>query len=225
VARLARVVLPGYPHHVTQRGVRAMDIFWSADDRAEYLHHMAEQSRKHGLVCLSWCLMTNHVHLVVVPEKPTSLARGIGEAHRRYARTVNFRQQKRGHLFQERFYSCPLDEQHFIASVRYAERNPVRARMVELPWEYEWSSAAWRTQVSRKYHIGNLSPENPAAGGRTAPTASPAPRGDCWPCPRACCWCRSVCSRPSPWSPDDLHRSCTSRSGRSSRRRRDSGRA
>lgn len=150
MARLARVVLPGYPHHITQRGVRAMDIFWSEDDRLEYLHQVAEQGKKHGVVYVSWCLMTNHVHLVAVPEKPTSLARGIGEAHRRYARAVNLRDQKRGHLFQERFSSCPTDERHFIASVRYAERNPVRARMVELPWDYEWSSAAFRIGQKKK---------------------------------------------------------------------------
>ncbi len=145
MARLPRVVLPGYPHHITQRGVRGMDIFCSPDDRREYLHHMAEQGRRYGVVFLSWCLMTNHVHLVAAPEREDSLARAIGEAHRRYARTVNFRERIRGHLFQERFHSCPTDERHFIASVRYAERNPVRARMVAVAWEYRWSSAAWRT--------------------------------------------------------------------------------
>jgi putative transposase len=153
MARLARVVLPGYPHHITQRGVRGMDIFASGDDRLEYLHHMAEQGKRYGVEFLSWCLMTNHVHLVAVPEKEVSLARGIGEAHRQYARTVNFRERIRGHLFQERFHSCPTDERHFIASVRYAERNPVRAGMVELPWAYEWSSAAWRTGRRGRDHL------------------------------------------------------------------------
>jgi putative transposase len=144
MARIARVVLPGHPHHVTQRGVRSMDIFWSDDDREEYIGHLLEQGHRFGLALLAYCLMTNHVHFVVVPDKPDSLAQGIGEAHRRYTRFVNFRQGKRGHLFQRRFYSCPMDEPHFIAAVVYVERNPVRAGLVRMPWDYSWSSAKFR---------------------------------------------------------------------------------
>jgi putative transposase len=90
--------------------------------------------------------MTNHVHLVAVPESAAALASAIGEAHRRFAETVNARQGIRGHLFQDRFFSCPLDEAHLLAAVRYVERNPVRAGLAPVPWEYEWSSAA--------YHVG-----------------------------------------------------------------------
>jgi putative transposase len=142
--RIARVVVPGYPHHVTQRGVRSMDVFWSDEDRLEYLHHIKEQGKRFGVRYEGWCLMTNHVHLIAVPEDPRSLALGVGEAHRRYTRAVNFRQGKRGYLFQGRFSSCVLEEPHLVASVQYIERNPVRARIVRRAWDWAWSSARFR---------------------------------------------------------------------------------
>ena len=101
--------------------------------------------------------MTNHVHLVAVPERAECLARGIGETHKRYTRYVNFRQGVRGYLFQGRFFSCPLDERHFLAALRYVERNPVRAGLAAQAWEYPWSSAA--------YHVG-LEDTNPLVDGR-----------------------------------------------------------
>ncbi len=146
MARIARVVLPGYPHHIIQRGVRSMAVFFSNDDRHEYVRLLHEQSRRFGVRFLAYCLMNNHVHLVAIPEKRESLARAVGEAHRLYTRGINFREGVRGYLFQGRFYSCPLDERHLLAAVRYVERNPVRARMVKEAWSYEWSSA--------RYHVG-----------------------------------------------------------------------
>ena len=147
MARFSRVVLPGYPHHVTQRGVRSMEIFQDDDDRREYLHLLRQQGDRHGLQYLAYCLMSNHVHFVVVPEKTDSLARAIGEGHRLYTRMINFRQGKIGYLFQGRFFSCPLDEDYLYACLRYVERNPVRViKKVKHAWDYEWSSA--------RYHIG-----------------------------------------------------------------------
>ena len=143
MSRIARVVLPDYPHRVTQRGVRSTRVFFSNRDRAEYLRLLSEQAPRHGLKVLSYCLMTNHIHLIVVPETAEGLARGIGETHKRYTRYVNFRQGVRGYLFQGRFFSCPLDGRHLVAAARYAERNPVRAGMVKRAWEYRWSSAAY----------------------------------------------------------------------------------
>ena len=138
--------MPGYPHHVTQRGVRSMDVFRDDDDRREYLLLLAEQAGLHGLTVLSYCLMSNHVHLIVMPEEIDGLARGIGEAHRLYTRHVNFREGVRGYLFQGRFFSCPLDERHLVAAARYVERNPVRAGLVNQAWEHRWSSA--------RFHVG-----------------------------------------------------------------------
>jgi len=157
MARLARVVVPGVAHHVTQRGVRSMDVFSTDADRAAYLRLMAEHGRAAGLIFVSWCLMTNHVHLIVVPDGDVFLARGVGEAHGRYTRLVNFREGVRGYLFQGRFFSCPLDEPHAMAAVRYVERNPVRAGLVGHAWDWPWSSAA--------FHVG-LVDEDPLVSER-----------------------------------------------------------
>lgn len=147
MARISRVVLPGYPHHVTQRGVRSMEIFTDDDDRREYLRLLRQQGDRFGLCFISYCLMSNHIHFVVVPEKEDSLARAVGEGHRLYTRMINFRQGARGYLFQGRFFSCPLDEDYLYACLRYVERNPVRViKGIKHAWDYEWSSA--------RYHVG-----------------------------------------------------------------------
>lgn len=146
MARLARVVLPDYPHHITQRGVRSLPVFFSDDDRYKYLRFLKEQGERFGIRFIAYCLMTNHVHLIAIPEEESSLARGIGEAHRKYTRMINFRNRVRGYLFQGRFYSCPLDQSYLYAAVRYVESNPVRAKIVKYAWDYKWSSAA--------YHMG-----------------------------------------------------------------------
>jgi putative transposase len=121
-----------------------MDVFFSDADRCAYLDFLSEFGQRFGVSFLAWCLMTNHVHLVAVPKESTSLALGIGEAHRRYTRRVNFRSGCRGYLFQGRFHSCPLDGRYLLAAIRYVLRNPVRAGIAEQAWDYEWSSARWQ---------------------------------------------------------------------------------
>ncbi len=145
MARISRIVVPDYPHHVTQRGVRSMDVFDSDEDRRIYLSFLSEEANRSGLVIPAWCLMTNHVHFIAVPHTETSLARGFGEAHRRYTRMKNFAQKVRGYLFQGRFSSSVLDENHLLAALRYVELNPVQAGMVAHAWEYPWSSASYHT--------------------------------------------------------------------------------
>ena len=120
-----------------------MDVFFSDDDRETYLKVLAEQAQAHGVEYLAWCLMTNHVHLIAIPANEGSLAKGIGEAHKRYTRTINFREGWRGYLFQGRFFSCPIAPHRLIAVVRYVLRNPVRAGLAEQAWEYQWSSARY----------------------------------------------------------------------------------
>jgi len=120
-----------------------MDVFFSDADRLLYLHLLREQSERHGVHFAAWCLMRNHVHFVAIPESAGSLAAGIGEAHRRYTCALNQRQGWRGYLFQGRFFSCPLEGDRVLAAIRYVLRNPVRAGIAALPWEYEWSSARW----------------------------------------------------------------------------------
>ena len=122
-----------------------MDVFDSDEDRWAYLSFLSEEAERFGVNILAWCLMTNHVHFVVVPHTQTSLARGFGEAHRRYTRMKNFAQGVRGYLFQGRFSSSVLDENHLLAAVRYVELNPVQAGMATCAWEYPWSSAGFHT--------------------------------------------------------------------------------
>lgn len=142
MTRIARVVVPGIPHHVVQRGVRSMDVFRSDDDREMYLSLILEYSQRYGLEFWVWCLMTNHVHFLAVPAREDSLALALGQAHRIYAKRINESEDVRGHLFQERFYSYPVQlDSHFLAVARYIELNPVTAGIIEEPHVYPWSSA------------------------------------------------------------------------------------
>jgi putative transposase len=147
MARIARVICPGIPHHITQRGNRRQKTFFCDDDYLAYVALMAEWCKKHDVSIWAWCLMPNHVHLVAVPQTEVGLARAIGEAHRRYTRRINFREKWRGHLWQERFASFPMDESHLLAAVRYVEMNPVAAKLAAHPAEYRWSSARAHIQA------------------------------------------------------------------------------
>jgi putative transposase len=141
MARIARVVASGYPHHITQRGNRRQQTFFRDDDYLAYIKLMAEWCHAYHVEIWAWCLMPNHVHLIAVPHTEKALSRAIGEAHRRYTRRINFREQWRGHLWQERFASFPMDEQYLLATARYIEMNPVAAKLVKKPEDYRWSSA------------------------------------------------------------------------------------
>ena len=141
MARLARIVIPGVAHHVTQRGNRRQPVFFSDSDRALYLDLLREGCAAAEVRCLAWCLMDNHVHLVLVPETADGLRAALAEAHRRYTRHVNFREGWRGYLFQGRFASYPMDDAHLMTAVRYVELNPVAARIVDRAEDWRWSSA------------------------------------------------------------------------------------
>jgi len=142
MARIARVIAQGLPHHVTQRGNRRQQTFFKDEDYQAYLALMSEWCGKYQVHIWAYCLMPNHVHLIAVPEKEEGLARAIGEAHRRYTRKINFREEWRGHLWQERFSSFPMDERYLLAAARYVEMNPVAAGIVTFAEDYHWSSAA-----------------------------------------------------------------------------------
>ncbi len=139
--RIARIIAEGYPHHVTQRGNRKLQTFFCDEDYEAYLQLLSEWLTKRDVSVWAYCLMPNHVHLIVVPRTEDGFRRGIGEAHRRYTRRINFRQGWRGHLWQGRFASYPLDNNHLLAASRYIERNPTAAGLAEKPWDYPWSSA------------------------------------------------------------------------------------
>ena len=140
--RIARIVAPGYPHHITQRGNRRQPTFFSDDDYEAYIDLMAEWCRHYGVEIWAYCLMSNHVHLVAVPKEKDSLHLAIGEAHRRYTRMINFREGWRGHLWQGRFASYVMDERYLLACVRYVANNPVRAKLSDRAENWRWSSAA-----------------------------------------------------------------------------------
>ncbi len=132
----------GLPHHVTQRGNRRQRAFFCDGDYQAYLELMAEWCSHRGVEVWAYCLMPNHVHLIVVPDSEDGLRRGIGEANRRYTRRVNLRKRWRGHLWQGRFASYVLDEHYLLTAARYVEMNPVKAKLVRRPGQYRWSSAA-----------------------------------------------------------------------------------
>ena len=138
--RMPRLVVPGYPHHVTQRGNRRQKTFFNTGDYQAYLELIAIAKPKAACDIWAYCLMPNHVHFVIVPEHEDSLALLFKEAHRCYTRRINFRKKWRGHLWQERFHSFVMDEPHLNATVRYVELNPVKARLCENPLDWRWSS-------------------------------------------------------------------------------------
>ena len=148
MARLARIVIPQVPHHVTQRGNRRQEVFFSEEDYAAYRDLVAEACRRESVRCIAWCLMPNHVHLILVPETADGLRSALADAHRRYSRRINFAKGWTGYLWQGRFASYPMDVAHLAIAIRYVELNPVRAKLVGRAEDWTWSSA--RAHVSAK---------------------------------------------------------------------------
>lgn len=139
--RISRAVAIGYPHHITQRGNYRQSVFKKDEDYVQYLQWLKEYCQKYSLKIWAYCLMRNHVHFIGVPIEEDSLARTFNTLHMRYSQYFNKQSKERGHLWQGRFYSSALDEKHMYAAIRYIENNPVRAKIVEKPHDYKWSSA------------------------------------------------------------------------------------
>lgn len=140
MARLPRVVIPGIPHHVTQRGNGRQRTFFEEGDHALYLDLLAAAAEKAHTEVWSYCLMPNHVHVVLVPEDEHGLSRTFGELHRRYTGFINARRRTTGHLWQGRFGSVAMDEEHLYQAFRYVALNPVRAGLTKRPEDWPWSS-------------------------------------------------------------------------------------
>ena len=141
MARIARVVAPGIPHHVTQRGNRSQQTFFKDADYQFYIESMAEWCDRYQVDIWAYSLMPNHVHLIAVPETKDGLNFAISQAHQRYSRRINLRKGWRGHLWQGRFASFIMDERYLLACARYIELNPVQAGLVINPEDWHWSSA------------------------------------------------------------------------------------
>lgn len=140
MSRLSRITVPGLPHHVTQRGNRRMAVFAEPSDYQIYIDLMAERCAAHDVSCWAYCLMPDHIHLVLTPSSEDGLARAVGEAHRRYASFFNARARVTGHLFQGRFTSAAMDEDHLLAAVRYFALNPVKAKLAKRVQDWPWCS-------------------------------------------------------------------------------------
>ncbi len=139
--RAARIVIPGVAHHVTQRGNRQQAIFFNDDDYCAYLNILRIALDRHNTRCLAWCLMPNHVHLMLVPQTADGLRATLASAHTTYAQRINQQQKASGHLFQGRFASYAMDDAHMMVAARYIENNPVKAALVESAKDWRWSSA------------------------------------------------------------------------------------
>lgn len=139
--RSARIVVPNVAHQVIQRGNRQQRIFFDDEDRASYVSMLANALTRHGTACLAWCLMDNHIHLILVPKGEDGLRAPLASAHTNYAQFANRKLAVSGHLFQGRFLSYPMDDAHMMVAARYIENNPVKAGMVARAEDWRWSSA------------------------------------------------------------------------------------
>ena len=151
MARIARVVVSEFPHHIIQRGNRRQKVFFNEDDYSEYLRLLNSYSQRFKVDTLAYCLMPNHIHFIAVPHKDGSLAQAIGETHRNYTRFINFRERWRGYLWQGRFSSYVLDERYLLAATRYILLNPVKAKIAREPWDYKWSSARHHMMIENSF--------------------------------------------------------------------------
>jgi putative transposase len=140
--RQARTVFAGVPHHITQRGNRREDVFYTDEDRETYLGWLNEYCQLHKVEILAYCLMTNHIHIIALPKTDAGLQLVFKPLHMRYAQRFNSQRGWKGHVWQGRYFSSALDEHYLWSAIRYVERNPVRAKMLKKAENYAWSSAA-----------------------------------------------------------------------------------
>lgn len=140
--RIARIIAPGLPHHITQRGNNRATVFFDDEDRETYIKLLAGYTKKHQVRIWAYCLMGNHIHLLAVPDTETALARGIGLTNQLYTQYINRKLGQSGRVWQNRFFSCIVEnEQYLWAVARYIERNPLKPNLATAPEEYRWSSA------------------------------------------------------------------------------------
>lgn len=138
--RQSRVVAPGAPHHVTQRGNRRQPTFFNDGDYLRYLQLAAEWCAKAEVECWGYCLMPNHVHLILTPKTEAGLRKALAPLHWHYTYHINKRERWTGYLWQGRFASYPMDDDYFVQASRYVGLNPVRAQLVTRAEDWPWSS-------------------------------------------------------------------------------------
>ncbi len=150
--RRARLVIPGYAHHITQRGNHRQSVFFCDEDRRFYLALLRRPIEAREISLLGYTLMTNHVHQASIPRTDDSLPRAMQALDRDFARFQNLRCNRTGHLWQGRYFSCPVHDKW--ETLAYIELNPVRAGIVENALDWEWSSA--RAHLTGIDHSGLL---------------------------------------------------------------------
>jgi putative transposase len=141
MARQLRIIIPDVPSHITQRGNNGRDVFYSDHDRKRYLERIIQYSSAYKLEIIGYCIMSNHVHFVVIPREKNSISKTLQIVHMMHTQSINKAKGWKGHLWHSRFFSCPLDDKHLWLALRYVEQNPVRAGIVKLAIDYPWSSA------------------------------------------------------------------------------------
>ncbi len=151
--RSTRVIIPKIAHHIIQRGNNRQNVLEREEDFRIYCYWINKYSPKYKVSVLAYCLMNNHVHLIVIPQDKEGISKMFRTVHMRYAQYKNYKRCTSGHLWQGRFFSCVLDNEHLFYAIRYVEQNPVRANMVRHPWDYEWSSAKWHVNKFQKKYI------------------------------------------------------------------------
>jgi len=151
--RTARIVMPNIPHHITQRDNNKQDVFVVDDDRGKFLRLLKDQSARFGMIIDGFCLMTNHIHIIATPNEKHSLSKAMGRLNLLYSQYISYMHGRTGHLWQNRFYSCPLDAKHYFKALSYIEQNPVRAKIVRYPWSYRWSSASFHIGREDKFEL------------------------------------------------------------------------
>jgi putative transposase len=148
MARLARVVIPGLPHHVTQRGNGGQKVFFNEEDYALYRNLLINSCAKAKVSCWAWVTMPNYVQLILVPKDDDGLRAALAPVHRFYAGAINARRKRTGHFWQGRFGATVMDEAHLLEAFRHLLLNPVKALLVKKPEDWQWSSA--RTYLKGK---------------------------------------------------------------------------
>ncbi len=153
--RTGRVVLPGYPHHVVQRGHNRQAVFAEPHDYSYYLNTLKEWKGEYGVRLYGYCLMTNHVHLIIEPDNVAAMGQLMKRLAGRQTRYVNRQEFRSGTLWEGRYKSSPIDtDNYLLACCRYVELNPVRAQIVSKPEDYYWSS--YRERMGLKSQIAFL---------------------------------------------------------------------
>jgi len=151
--RDARLVIPGVPHHITQRGDQRRQVFFTPEDYRAFLISLHKRAKAHHVSINAYCLMPNHYHVAATPQTENGLALVFGPLDEHYTLRWHARYRTTGRLWQGRFYSCPLADSHLCQAYQYIDTNASRADLVPQPWDYPWSSARAHVTGHDPYHL------------------------------------------------------------------------